>query len=249
MSEPHSSDSSGLQLLRFRGIIFATLQRIALSAACIQMYSCSPVRRRRFSDLIRTAAGLLARMYARISARRIRCNERLLATRDASFAGPVSRNSIKENPANYGKVEGGGGKGRRLHAAPVFLPRCPTARLRARGEDFSRTKFQRLRLLPPEIIRSLSSHFSSAASEKRGKKGRAGMSGRVARRGENGDNSGWPGRLRSFRALTRLIAGPRIRALRSTAESVYFKRHRARVTLASGALSRFGLCQAATRRV
>ena len=63
----------------------------------------------------------------------------------------VSRNPIKENLANY--------KALSQHAAihPLDLP--------PRTEDSSRTKFQRLRLLPSEIIRSLSSHFSSPTGE------------------------------------------------------------------------------------
>lgn len=60
-----------------------------------------------------------------------------------------------------------------------------------------------------------------------GGRGRKRSRGCPAEGRENGDNSRWSRRLRSFRALTRLIANPWKRALRSVAESVHFKRHRA----------------------
>jgi len=71
------------------------------------------------------------------------------------FRRAVSRNPIKEKPGELQDPLAARRNSPESHRAPRLGP--------SRTEDSSRTKFQRFRLLPPEIIRSLSSHFSSLA--------------------------------------------------------------------------------------
>lgn len=170
-----------------------------------------------FLEFNTSGGWLLARMYNCIG-----CETSFLCSRNASFARSVLRNPIKkENPANYRAFSQSVVTSVPLPCPPPQEARIP---LGQNSNDYGYARDYPLSFLALFVRRE---------QEKRKEKSR----GSAAWRGENGDNSGWPGRLRSFRALTRLIAGPRIRALRSTAESVYFKRHRARVTLASGALA------------
>lgn len=132
---------------------------------------------------------------------------------------------VKEsNKREPGKLQGPlARRNSRIALRPVLLgPRIPL------GQNSNSGCYrQRLSALFPRTFRLLWARGKQGERregwEEEGGKGR----GCPAERREDEDNSPWLRRLRSFRALTRLIVNLWKRALRSAAESIHFKRHRA----------------------
>lgn len=125
----------------FTKLLPAVLQRVAFTLPA-RLHSNARAFDWPFSSLMRAGwRSLFARIY--------KCGRC-----EARVPPGVSRNLIKENPANYKALSRNTPQPPWIHS-PLFARSSSDER----SKDSSRTKFQRLRLLPPEIIRSLSSPF------------------------------------------------------------------------------------------
>jgi len=137
---------------------------------------------------------------------------------------------------------------RRITRPSRSTPQLPGVPPRSSPRSFSDRGFlsDKIPTIPAITARDYPLSFLALfVARSRGREGK--VAGGPAVRRENGDNSRWLRRLRSFRALTRLIANLWKRALRSAAEGA--DTLNARVALASGAPALALAFAAATQRV
>jgi len=174
-----------------------TSRRVTLASACIQTLAHSAF------------LGLNARAVAVLVCPDVRMRrKRAAGLRSLAFRRAAPRNPIKENSANY---------------KPSYSPLPPPSPSPVRfvpGRNSNDSGYYRQRLSALFPLRPPSLSTPPRGRQDGGSRG--GCAREVAERTKNGDNSRWPGRLRSFRALTRLIADPRKRVLRSTAGECAF---------------------------